>query len=72
MTVRYLVNPRPAEAMTSYTGDQSHTWVAAAGSETGPQPISDTNPNGTYEGIPAMSLTAASLSLLEGPQPSNG
>jgi hypothetical protein len=72
MSVKYIANPRPAECLApAYSCDQSATWVAAAGSQEGPQPISDSNPNGTYGAIPAMSLTAASAALLAGPQPSN-
>ena len=69
MAVLYLPNPRPGEALTSYAGDQAHTWVAAAGSQVGPQPVSDTNPNGTYPGINAIAITAAVAATLEGPQP---
>jgi hypothetical protein len=64
----YLPNPRPGECLTSYSGDQAHTWVAAAGSQVGAQPISDTNPSGTYPGVPAMSVTAEVADRLEGPQ----
>ncbi len=64
MTVRYLPNPRPTEALTSYTNGQ--IWVAAAGSNKGGQPISDTNPNGTYESVAAMSITAAVAKTLSG------
>lgn len=65
MAVVYIANPRPAECLApSYSGDQSSTWVAAPGSEVGPQPISDSNPHGTYAAMPAMTLTLETLGLL--------
>jgi hypothetical protein len=72
MAVDYIPNQRPAECLAPpYSGDQTHTWVAAAGSQTGPQPVSDSNPHGTYAGVAAMAITAAMAATLSGPQPSS-
>jgi hypothetical protein len=70
MTVRYLPNPRPTEALTSYTNGQ--IWVAAPNSQRGGQPVSDSNPHGTYNAVPAMSITAAVAQSLAGPQDGSG
>jgi hypothetical protein len=65
MAVVYIANPRPAECQApSYSGDQTSTWIAAAGSQVGPQPISDSNPHGTYAGIPVMTLTLELLGYI--------
>lgn len=73
MPVRYLPNPRPTEALTSYTGDKSALWTPDG--PTAPkamQPSSDSNPNGGYGSIPVMSITAAVAAVLAGPQDSAG
>ncbi len=66
----WLANPRPVEALTSYTGDPTGTWEAGPGGAKGWQPQGPNNPLGDIPGVPAMTITAAMAAKLEGPQPS--
>ena len=64
----YIPNPpAPERAGGQYTGNPV---TAVLGGTIGIQPQGANNPAGQVPGVPVMSITAASLQLLSGPQPS--
>ena len=66
----YIPNfPAPERAGGEYHGNPV---TAVLGGTTGIQPQGTNNPAGQVPGVPVMSITAASLQLLSGPQPSVG
>jgi hypothetical protein len=64
--VAYIPNfPAPERAGGEYIGNPA---IAALGGTHGYQPQGPNNPLGDVPGVPAMTLTAALLSKLSGPQ----
>jgi hypothetical protein len=61
--------PAPERAGGEYTGDQTSKWVAAPGSVKGIQPVTATNPDGDFAGVPVMAITAEVARTLSGRQP---
>jgi hypothetical protein len=63
----YIVNPpAPEREGGEYTGNPI---LASLGGTVGHQPQGANNPAGDVGSVPVMSLTAATLALLSGPQP---
>jgi hypothetical protein len=66
----YIPNPpAPERAGGEYTGNPI---LAVLGGTVGYQPNGANNPVGNVGSVPVMSITAATLALLSGPQPSAG